>query len=68
MIKLEPTRSMIQSMELKCYPHVLHFIKAHGINMEIPNTIFGIKDKLKNIVDLAKEMETKQKMLLGFQF
>jgi len=44
-ISLTPPSNRIDSVTMKCYPRILHHIKAQGITMEMPGTNRGMKSK-----------------------
>ena len=54
-------------VDLKCYPRVLHAIKASGVTMDIPCTNLGMKKKLEFIKKFILEILSNSMMITGFR-
>lgn len=49
-LDIPATSNEIQLVTMKCYPRLLHNIKASGITMELPKTIRGMRTNLNQII------------------
>ena len=45
-LQLLPSSSYVQSLTIKCYPRILHYLKGTCITMDLPQTNFGMTSKL----------------------
>lgn len=54
-------------VDSKCYPRVLHAIKASGVTMDIPCTNLGMKKKLESIKKFILEILSNSMMITGFR-
>ena len=53
LMKLNTDDDRIYSLQVKCYPRLLHFLKSHGLTMEMATTLPGIQKKFKKIGEVA---------------
>ena len=49
--QIPSSNNQVESLTLKCYPRILHHLKATGITMDMPNTNYGMRTKLSKIAD-----------------
>ena len=57
-----------QEVKMKVYPHIIHYLKAIGINMEMPITMYGMKTRLGQIQKLLLSLHSAHPTLLcGFR-
>lgn len=66
-MKLEIENEPDIEIELKCYPRVIHAIKASGIIMDIPCSNRGMKSKLKLISRYIYETLNRSMNIMGFR-
>ena len=53
---------------MKVCPHIIHYLKAMGINMELPKTMYGMKTRLGQIQKLLLFLYSAHPTLLcGFR-
>ena len=50
-LNIPSSNGEVQSLTLKCYPRILHHLKATGITMDLPNTNRGMQTKLSKIMN-----------------
>ena len=55
-------------LELKCYPRVVHAVKAAGVTMNIPCTNKGMKSKLELIKNYIDEILSNSISITGFRY
>ena len=52
-LQLLPSSSHVQSLTIKCYPRILHYLKGSRITMDLPQNNFGIRSKLTILLKLS---------------
>ena len=57
MMKLQHKEDNVRSLKLKVYPHLLHYLKAHGLNIKIPSTMRGMRSRLGQLQSLLMSLE-----------
>ena len=62
------TNSSDFTVQLKCYPRVIHFLKAYGLTMNIPCTNRGMTTKLKTICSIIHDISTQDAPICGHRF
>ena len=66
-IKVQTNSSNFE-VELKCYPRVIHFLKASGLTMNIPCTNRGMVTKLTTIHSIIHDVSTQAVPICGYRF
>ena len=62
------TNSSDFEVELKCYPRVIHILKASGLTMNIPCTNRGMVTKLTTIHSIIHDVSTQAVPICGYRF
>ena len=58
-----------QSMKLKCYPKLVHYLKARNIGMDLPTTMKGYRSHVGALEQMLVELHADPgKYLCGFRF
>ena len=68
LVRLKDEDPRVDSVQLKCYPRVMHFIRASAITDTIPRSIVKMTAKLEKIKYTAKVMRSNLEQLTGFRY
>ena len=58
-----------QTCKLKCYPKVVHYLKARNIGVDLPTTVKGYRDRVGALEKMLIELNNDPgRYLCGFRF
>ena len=55
-VSVHMSAGQISKYVLKVYPHLVHFIKAKGVEVDLPTTIHRYKSRLGVIQDILQQL------------
>ena len=68
-VKLNYELPHAQSCKLKCYPKVVHYLKARNIGVDLPTTVKGYRDCVGALEKMLIELNNDHgRYLCGFHF
>ena len=56
-----------KEVKMKVYPHIIHYLKVMGVNMEMPKTMYGMKTRLGKMKLLMSLHNAHPTLLCGFR-
>ena len=68
-LNIECEEENVQGITLKVYPRIIHYLKAMGLNQEMPQTIRGMRTRLGQLQTLLVSLDSiHTSILCGFRF